>query len=396
MSKIVLHGVNWGHRRAKTPLLEASARFSAANPDIQIKWGERSLKGFAAERMEDVIYDYDMIVFDHPFSGAIMDNGYFLPLEKEFPDLLGAGKEALWAGSSLESYRFDGKIWGAPMDAAVMHGLVRKDLLGEMGMETPLNWDETLALAKKARKTGKYVAIACAAPHAFLVFASLYANTGRGLEDDPRNGDLDLDRARMILAAMAELASHGPSEALDWNSIGLHDAMTQSDDVVFSPCEFGYGTYGEDIDNKRLSFSGFAGMKAPYHKGGVLGGAAIGVSSKTKNREAVFGYLRYLLAADTQNNVFCALHGQAAVADAWKSPEIDARFNGFFSAGLPTLEAASIRPRFPGYIPFQMDAGSIVRAACAGEISAAEATAQLNQAYLAEREKLAARNAPLA
>lgn len=396
MATITLKGVNWAHRRAQGPLQKAGERYHAKNPGVRVEWGQRSLGGFAAEAMEDVVDAYDMIVFDHPFSGAIMERGHFLPLETAFPQFLAEGREGLWAGPSLQSYRFGGSIWGAPVDAACMHGLVRRDLLDPPGGQVPQSWAETLGLARRARSVGKHVAIGCAPPHGFLVFASLYANTGPALPDDPRGGDLDLARGEMILASMAELSALGPRQALDWNSIGLHDAMTQTDDILFCPCEFGYATYGEAMERNRLSFSAFAGMRPPHHAGAVLGGAAVGVSARTRNREAALAFLRHLLAAETQEQVFSACHGQPAAIGAWRSQAIDERFGGFFSAALPTLQAASIRPRFPGFIPFQMEAGRIVRAACAGELGAAAAMRRLDAIHLAERDRLVARKAPLA
>lgn len=396
MAGITLRGLNWGHRRARGPLQAACDAYCAARPDIRIDWGQRSLGGFAAEAMGEVVGHHDLIVFDHPFAGAIMEQGHFLPLDTEFPEQLSAGREALWAGPSLQSYRFGGRVWGAPVDAACMHGLARRDLLDQLGWAVPASWDETLTLARRAAAAGRQVAIGCAPPHGFLVFASLYANTGPALPDDPRRGDLDLPRAVAILAAMAELAALGPAEALDWNSIAVHEAMTTTDEILFCPCEFGYATYGEGIGAARLSFSAFAGMAAPFHRGAVLGGAAIGVPAGTPHRPEVLDLLRHLLAADTQERIFGAHHGQAAAAGAWRPGAADARFNGFFSAVRPTLEAASIRPRFPGFIPFQMEAGRIVRGACAGLFAAAEAGGRLAALHRAERDRLDAQAAPLA
>lgn len=45
---------------------------------------------------------------------------------------------------------------------------------------------------------------------------------------------------------------------------------------------------------------------------------------------------------------------------------MDAAAHGFYSATLDTIEAAWVRPRLPGYIPFQAAASGAVRAAVLG------------------------------
>ena len=39
------------------------------NPDIQIKWDKRPLQAFADRPIEEMAFDYDFMVIDHPHVG---------------------------------------------------------------------------------------------------------------------------------------------------------------------------------------------------------------------------------------------------------------------------------------------------------------------------------------
>lgn len=53
-------------------------------------------------------------------------------------------------------------------------------------------------------------------------------------------------------------------------------------------------------------------------------------------------------------------HGQAALSSSWVGAENDKQFNGFFSNVARSMDTAWIRPRHPGYITFQNEAGRLV------------------------------------
>jgi multiple sugar transport system substrate-binding protein len=390
-----LRGINWGHRRATTPLSSATRQFEALNKGLRVEWEHRTLTNFGSGSLGDIARRFDLVVFDHPTCGEVAENGLFLSLDRDLPEELGPNADARWVGPSLDSYRLRGRIWGAPLDAAAMHAVARPDLLAQLVTDRPLTWDQSLDLARASRQAGKYVALALSPPHGFLTFASLYANLGVPLTDDPRLGSLDITRAEEAMEALVQLASLGPEAALDWDSIGLHDAMVNTNEVVFTPCEFGYATYGEADHKHRLSFGPFAGLVAPYHRGGVLGGAGLGISGHSVNVEAALTLVRYLLSANTQVEVFAERHGQPAAAAAWSDPVIDKRFNGFYSSVRPSIQEASVRPRFPGYLPIQTKGGELVRSACGGGISVAATVSKLSALLEAAADDLAAAHAPL-
>src|SRR5437868_5711751 len=105
---VTLKGLSWGHRRATDPLAAASTAFTRQNPHVLIEWDNRPLSAFVSENMAEVVSRYDLISFDHPFSGTVSTEKLFVPLDEHLPHLLGPGCESRYAGPSLVSYRYDG------------------------------------------------------------------------------------------------------------------------------------------------------------------------------------------------------------------------------------------------------------------------------------------------
>ena len=318
----------------------------------------RSLSDFEHQSLPDLASVYDLIIFDHPFGGSIVESGAFLPLSGHRDLPVGVGDGQLWLGASLQSYRLGGTVWGLPIDAATQHAIYRADLMGSD--PAPESWTAAITLGERLRKRGLHLGIAISTPHTILTIASLMANLGCPWEtrvDEP----FRIDRAGFCeaYAQVQALLRLCPDAALEWNAIDLHEAMVARDDVVYCPCVYGYGTYGEADYRKRLSFSPFVGLKAPYHAGSTLGGTGLAVSRATRHPKEALRFLAFAASDAAQRNLIPSRHGQPALATAWHDPDPDARFNGFFSATRSSIETAWLRPRYRGYIGFQDEAGRL-------------------------------------
>jgi multiple sugar transport system substrate-binding protein len=318
----------------------------------------------------------------------------FVPLDQHFPHLLARNCDSLYAGPSLASYRYSGTVTGAPIDAAVQHAIYRRDLVEELDEPVPSSWQEALALGRRVAPRAKAVGGAFTPPHAFLTFASLCANLGKALPDDPREQD-GFDRAVAFeaLVAVKELAALAPPAALEWDSIALHDAMSRSNDVVYCPCEFGYATYGEADMPNRLAFAGFAGLKAPFSRGAILGGVGLGVPACSPHLAEALSFIEHVLSVKTQQHSFATHHGQPAFATVWEDGPTDERFNGFFSSVRATMDHAAIRPRFPGFIQAQFHAGRLVHDCLRDRISVADTVDNLSRLFEGEAHRLRSQRA---
>lgn len=364
MNQIVLRGITWAHRRAIDPLIAALPGFREEHPDITVEWSSRPLAGFEFQPIDELAAAYDLIVFDHPFTGEIARLECLAPLD----DVIGRGQESAFVGPTLKSYRYAGRLWAAPLDAACQVSVHRPDLLSRQGEAPPQGWSEMLALGARLAPRGLRLAIAFAGVHGLMTFFSLCGNLGRPCGGDPDGPFIDVKTARIALAAMRRLLDFAPAEVLDWNSIGLQDAMAARDDLVFCPAVYGFATYAEDDTKHPLAFSDFAGLRAPYSAGSTLGGAGLGVSASCAEREAAFAHVRYLSRADTQCG-FAARHGQPAHLEAWDDGPANARLRGFYRNTRASLETAWIRPRYDGYLRFQSEAGDLIERHLRGDLA---------------------------
>lgn len=356
---VTLNGLSWGHRRATGPLDPLVQRFRQDNPDIEVQWTVRPLSDFEHQGLAAVAEQFDLIIYDHPFSGDVVASNAFVPLDQH---LAGLAREddARFIGPSLTSYRYAGAVWGAPIDGATQHALYRADLLRDRPL--PVSWSDVIELGRAVRTNGLFLGMACETPHAVLTIAALMTNAGKPWSTDPAQPFV-IDRLALgeALSQVQAALAFCPPEAIGWNSIDLHDQMVGRDDVVYAPCVYGYATYGEADMRRRLSFAPFAGTTAPFAAGTAIGGTALGLSRHCRDRDAALKFIAFLLSDVAQGKIIAQYHGQPATAAAWGDSVTDKRFNGFFSATRSTIETAWIRPRLPGYPNFQKEAGIVVR-----------------------------------
>jgi len=355
VGRALLRGITWHHRRAIDPLARTLPRFNRGHPDIDIVWDVRPLSGFEFAPVAGLAERYDLIVLDHPFAGDIAASRCLMPLDDLAANLLSEG----FVGPSLESYRYGGRLWAIPIDAAAQVAVGRPDLMAELDAQAPARWDQVFALGERARRRGLFLATALKGVHSLMTFYTLCASQGRPCGIEPEQPFADEDAAERALGAMRRLLSYCPSDVLDWNSIALHDAMVAQDDLVYCPAVYGYATYAEADNRRPLLFIDLPGLDRESPAGSAVGGTGVGVSAGVADPEAAMTYVRFLGDDRTQIE-FARHHGQPAGLEAWRDPELDARFGRFFSGTIETMRQAWVRPRYAGYLRFQAAAGELV------------------------------------
>lgn len=374
MAGIRLRGITWDHRRAIDPLLATQATFAKLNPGIEIEWSSRPLHGFEFTPIAELARQYDLIILDHPFCGDIAASNCLLPVD----DILTGDTRAAFVGPSLQTYVYAGKTWAVPVDAACQVAVSRPDLLAHLDAAPPADWADLLDLGRRASQRGMKLAIGLRGVHSLMTFFTLCANSGRPCATSPRQPFIELDAGREALEQMRALLGYCPVEAMDWNSIELHDVMVARDDLVFCPAVYCYATYAEADQRRPLRFHDFPGPRGCG--GSTIGGTGLGISAHCTNPEAALTYARFAASAATQS-AFALRHGQPARKEAWLDAAIDARFGGCYGATLRTMEQCWIRPRFAGYLGFQARAGLLIEQHLRGEIAERDLLARLQAQF---------------
>ncbi len=354
---IELRGITWQHERGVDPLVATGARFTTET-GIPVSWDVRSLQGFADASIPDLARRYDLLVYDHPHIGEIVPTGALLALDGIVDDEFIADQAANSVGPSHASYEWDGHLWGLAIDAAGHVAAYRPDLLERMGARIPETWDELWDIARLARSQGMYVSLPLQAVDTLATWLTLAANAGvdpytDGLHVLPREVGLEQ------FATLQRLVDMSHPDAWGWNPIRLLEHMASADDVVACPILFGYSNYSRPGFRRSLvQFSPIpsAGLGP---RGGVIGGAGLGISTHSKARDAAVRYATYVASPEIQRTLYVESAGQPGHRSAWLDEAANDLATGYFRDTLPGLDAGYLRPRYDGALLLQNTGGDL-------------------------------------
>ncbi|MBV8378279.1 MAG: hypothetical protein JO279_14880, partial [Verrucomicrobia bacterium] len=373
-------GITWDHPRGYNALSEAGRRLEKKGSPLSVHWEKQSLEEFESRSIEELCARYDLVVMDHPHLGAAVARNCLQPLDDW---LSGASIERLaetCAGSTFQSYYYEGKYWALPLDAATQVMALRLDLLGNRSI--PVTWDEVLQLANHVP-----VVLSVGGPHALMTFFSICVALG----EPPTSLDpaivISESTGRMALKLMAELISGRSEFELDLNPIQIFERMTQTDEVACSPLIYGYVNYSDPrvYQGRTVTFvEAPAACKGGRH-GSTLGGTGLAVSRRARICPELIEHLRWLVSDNAQRNLIPNFNGQPSAAAAWSDPDLNRRWNGFYKNTLGTIQDAWIRPRYPGYIEFQSEGSALIRSGLGRGRSTDEILQSLQDAYTRSR-----------
>jgi len=370
--------LTWDHPRGYNALAAAAAGLDPAQDGLSIAWDKQPLEGFESHPIADLCARYDLVVLDHPHVGEAVEVECLQPLEEVFGTETIAELESVTIGPCLSSYRFAGRHWALPLDAATQVMAARADLIDGA---SPVTWDEVAALSKA---TGK-VALSLAGPHAILSYLSIATTLG----EPPAERDPDLlvspEVGRQVFELLVELAARSPASLRDKNPIGILGHMASHDDVVLCPLVYGYVNYAAPSTGKAIRFSNAPRIASGGQPGSTLGGTGIGISKRCAVTPALKRHLLWLMSAEAQTKFIPAHDGQPSRRSAWADDGVNARWGDFYRDTAETLEAAYVRPRHSGYIAFQAKASALLREAFDDRRPAETAVAELQALYRASR-----------
>jgi multiple sugar transport system substrate-binding protein len=368
---VKLRGMAWDHRRCWGPLEASLATYCATRPGLEIEWERRSLYDFGEGALDSILSSYDLVIFDHPHTGDIARGQWMVP----FDDFLTAEQMDNLArdsvGPSWRSYACDGRQWALPIDAACQVASYRPDLLDRYG-PVPRSLDEVLALGRAVRKNGKWLGLPLIPTDAMSLFLTLTNPQAEG------TAVFDPDVVAQAIALMRQLAALSHPDSPRWNPIRCYEHMIANDDVVYVPFAFGYVNYASRRDGPHLLF---ADAPTENAAGSLLGGAGIGVSARSRHRQAAIDYAVFLCAPDYQRGGYVTAGGQPGSLAAWQDDAANALCRDFFRRTLRTLQAAYLRPTHPGFVRFFREASRHVATAIDGGAAASELADTLNRTH---------------
>jgi multiple sugar transport system substrate-binding protein len=342
--------MTWDHPRGHDAL--------AASAGDLVAWDAQPLEGFESHPVDGLAARYDLVVLDHPHLGEAVAAQCLTPLDELFDPGEIAAWDAASIGSTLGSYRYDGRLWALPLDAAAQVCATRPDLLSP----APTSWAAVLDLDVP-------VALSLAGPHAFLTFCSVAAALGEEPAGEP-GALLTTGTGLEALRIMRTLAGRAPVGTAGLSPIGLLERMSGTDDVAVVPLVYGYVNY-----SGRVRFTDAPDL------GSTLGGTGLAVSRRCRPTPQLLDHVRWLMSPAAQREFIPNHAGQPSARAAWVDPVVDAAAAGFYSGTARTVEHAWVRPRHPGYIGFQGAASALLREVLTGRVGPRAGLTRLQDLY---------------
>ncbi|MDE2453099.1 MAG: extracellular solute-binding protein [Burkholderiales bacterium] len=351
---ILLRGITWGHTRGFVPMVATAQRYRELHPEMQISWQTRSLQDFADQSVAALARDFDLLVIDHPSIGEAAAAGLFLPLDEFVPEDFLDDQATHSVGASHRSYHMLGQQWALAIDAASPVSAARLDLRERHDCDIPATWAELIALARRG-----LVAFAGLPLDCLMHWYGLCLNEGEAPFREPGR-IVGREAGLAALDALAELVAACGPECLERNPIAAYELLTSGDAFLYSPFAYGYSNYARrSTVAQPLHFGGLVSRRGKALVS-TLGGAGLAVSAQCKSVPQAVDYARFVAGAEVQRGLYTASGGQPGHRSAWTDAENNRISQDFFANTLPTLDAAFVRPRYPGYIEFQERAPQVM------------------------------------
>lgn len=351
-----LRGITWNHSRGFVSVAATAQRFCEMHPEVDIVWEKRSLQAFADAPIQGLAQDYDLLVIDHPWAGYAAHSQVLVPLQDIMPADYLADQAANSVGQSHASYIFEGSQCALAIDAATPVASYRADLLARYELQEPDTWSDLLALARQGRVIMPGIEI-----DTLMNFYMLCATQGQApfVDDEWALAD---DMGLRALEQLRELASLCPREIFAWNPIAVYEALSRREDYVYCPFAYGYSNYSRDgYSDNALIFSDLVSIDGHGRCQSTLGGTGLAISTGCQSLEVARDYAMFSASPLIQRTLFFENGGQPGHRRAWTDAEVNRRSRNYFRNTLPALDRAYLRPRFPGYLHFQDQAGAPIR-----------------------------------
>lgn len=352
---IHLKGITWDHSRGFTSIVAVSQRFHELNTGIEISWQKRSLQAFADEPINELAKRFDLLIIDHPWAGFAARTGVILPLDEYLDENFLKELSENSVGKSHESYAYDGHQWALAIDAATPVAASRPDLFEKMNLKLPQNWNELVELSKEG-----LVAIPGIPQDTLMSFYMVCSTLGENVCESEEYV-ISKETGLKALQMLRGLGKHISEDCFSMNPIKVYEAMTLTDQYLYSPFAYGYSNYSKiGYARKVLKFHDMVKIDG-QRLITTLGGTGLAISSECKHKEIAAKFAHYSGALDTQKGIFFNNGGQPGHRAAWLDSHCNYYSYNFFKDTLPALDRAFLRPRYHGHLFFQDHAGAPIR-----------------------------------
>ncbi len=356
---IKLKGMTWSHERGIKPLVEASKVYKEKY-GVEIEWDARSLSDFELFPLEELADKYDFIMIDHPHIGIAVDKNSLIPLDEQLSEEFLAVQKDGAVGKSYDSYYWEGHQYAIPLDAAAQVSAYRPELMPENCKMPPRTWEDVLEVAANLPE-GKKIAIPFVPVHAYSSFFTVCSQISENRGFWSEGQDLEEEVGIKGLELLESILKVAHKDSKDMDPINMLDRMMDEDEMVYCPLVYGYSNYAREGYGKNVVIFNEMPKLNEKPEGSMIGGVGLSVTTSCKHMKEAMNFVKMVSTPEFQKTNIFDEGGQPGHIEAWKDDHVNEGSNGFFINTLETLTYGSLRPRFPGYIDFQAEAGARIR-----------------------------------
>ncbi len=365
MPAITLRGITWKNPRGYDPLIAASKIWTNKHVHLKIEWDQLSWYEFEHKILKSLAAGdgtYDMIMFDHPWTGKMAAENWLIPWETLSGDDYLHNLNQRVVSPSTASYNLYGHQWALPLDGACHAGLYRNDLAD--GNTLPKTW-EGIAKWAESYHNPPYcypLIISLEGVLGTCLFLSMMAGLGYPPYTDEHKPSCDRDAAAYVLTILKDLQLFTPPDSSSLGPWDIYERFCTSDDVIYSPSIFAYVNYfGKGARRENLRLCRVPGFDSGQPGKPILGGVGLGIARACRHIDEAKMFGEFLMSETVQRDIFPAHSGQPSTIAAWIDTEINQNFNNFYTDLSANMSTAYIRPRYPAFHQVELEAGKILQ-----------------------------------
>ena len=351
-----LRGLTWRHRRGTSPLRASAAAYTRQQPDTTIEWDDLPWHEFwqlSIQEMSRHSGRYDLYMFDHPWVGDFVENGWLVPLDNFLSTQQRADLSADADPASYRSYVWQERTWALPVDAACHVIPFRPDLAESETL--PSDWDALLTFARtRHRPPDRYAfAVPWGGGNALLFFLAVLAATGEPAFEEPANARITPERGRRALDIVRQVWELSlPLEQMGGRR-GIYELLSETDKAVLGASVFAYINYFGPHATHPLSIADVPVLPESGVRTSMLGGMGLGISVDCPDPRRAWEYAWFVMSKPVQGGIYVENQGQPARLSALRDPVVQARTGPFCPVLLRALDGCYVRPRYPRWLEIE-------------------------------------------
>ena len=321
---------------------------------------------------------YDVFPMDIIWPPEFGVNGWTVPLDAKWS----ASDRANYLPGPLQGCTYNGKLWAAPIFTDVGVIYYRKDVIST----PPTSWDDLKAMAKAAiagskTKTGylwqgaQYEGLVCD------FCEVLYGYGGNVLDpQNPKSVTVDSPEGVAALTQMVSwVGTISPSAITTYMEESARSSWQNGDSAFMRNWPYAY-SLGNDPSTSKVAGKFdihpmlYGGSNTTGHSN--IGGWQHGISAFSKNPDAAWKFIRYILSAHSQKTLATQLSLLATLKSIYTDPDV-LKAQPIFAKLPPIVQSGLPRPVSPVYPDISQAIQLRIHTALTGQTSPSAAVSEL-------------------